>query len=179
MQDFTLTPVLTDVPQALWGKTLDLTQNNPNPPQGQLLSLALTGLLISPIPRHPDMVSNIVLAILIFQQDHKSQFLYSGPAIDTGFTVSGTPSDQDQQLTITITPKTPVHPPPNSPLPNQAYRLAALEDAWIQGRRNTVLDALQAEPEFNTVLWTKDQVNMPIMAQKALTNWPAIALLGN
>lgn len=178
LKDFTLEPVLTDVPQSLWGKPMD-TSKGPATDlnKAQLIPFALTGLLISPIPRHPDQVSNILLASLIFQIFNQTTFVHSAKAVDTDFTVSGASSKDGEMLKITITANPPQNPPPNSPLTNTAYCLSALQDAWIQGRRNELLDALDA-PDSGFQTWSKNEVDLSGMAQKALTDWPAVELLG-
>lgn len=178
LKDFTIEPVLGDVPQSLWGKAMD-TSKGPatdlNKPQ--LLPFALTGLLISPIPRHPDQVSNIPLASLIFQQFNQTTFVHSAKAVDPGFTVAGTPSKDGQTLSITITANPPLNPAPNSPLTNTAYCLSALQDSWIQNRRSQLLDALDA-PDSGFQTWSKNEVDLTSMAKKALTDWPVVELLG-
>jgi hypothetical protein len=172
---FTVTPDLLDVPQSLWGEFRDSSTTNPNPPNNQqLVPLTLVGLLLSPIPRHPGIVSNILLEALIFQHDHKTVFFYSSAAVDNDFSVTTPSTNDDDTLNIVIVPKKP-EPTLKSPILNTNYILAALEDAWVSGRRSPILEALH--DEFQT--YSDTEVSMPILAHdKALTDWPAVALLG-
>lgn len=172
---FTLQPDLLDEPQSLWAEYRDSSTTDPNPEGNQqLVPLCLAGMLLSPIPRHPGVVSNMLLEALIFQHDHKTTFSYSSSAIDTGFTVS-TPPDKSDTLSITIIPKNP-EPSLKSPIANTNYKLSALDDAWVSAKRSPVLDALHNE--FATHSSSEVKVNI-LAHDKALTDWPMVALLGS
>jgi len=172
---FTLEPSLLDVPQSLWGEYQDSSTTNPNPPDNkQLVESALVGLLLSPIPRHPGVVSNILLEALIFQHDHQTVFFYSVPAVDSSFSVSTPPTNDATKLNIVINPQNP-EPSLKSPIMNSNYILAALGDPWVSSKRNPIIDALHNE--FAT--YSASEVNVSILAKdKALTDWPAVSLLG-
>ena len=58
---------------------------------------------------------------------------------------------------------------------NSNYILAALGDPWVSSKRNPIIDALHNE--FAT--YSASEVNVSILAKdKALTDWPAVSLLG-
>jgi hypothetical protein len=168
-------PILTRSNTALWGDKPGRTKTGDAPPAGaganapRLIDATLTGLEISPLPRHPDAVSAVPLRDLIYQQDSHTEFSYQTPTTDTVFTVASTLSHKDETLTIDIGCAAVEH------LVNNGYRLSSLTDAWVASRRAAVLDELRSLG-FGTAAGSA--VDLTAMAATALTDWPTVACMG-
>ncbi len=158
-------PVTGDVPAALWmAAPATPSANDP-----AFVETALTGFVLSPIPRDPDQVNAVPLIELLFQQGNDADFHYTARAVDTGYTVSAafpTPNEMD----ITVAGG---H---DATLVNRSWVLGALIDDWVTDQRAGVLADLNANG-FDT--YAPAQVDLKILGTvKALTDWPRALLLG-
>jgi len=162
----TVAPQLGASNTALWGGP-----GQPNDPNGpRLIPATLTGFAISPVPRHPDQVSDVALQSLIYGQGNTTGFGYQAPAVDQQFTVGSAVSSDGQTFTITIGGG---HA---ATLENQQYVLSALTDSWVASQRSATLDELR-QLGFTTL--PGDAVQLGVMAQTALTDWPSAARIGS
>lgn len=158
-------PVRTASNTALWGaKPATQTANAP-----RLIANTLTGLELSPVPRHPDTVNAIPLNELAFQQDPSTEFAFPAATTDTSYTVTTQLSDNGNSLAITVTGAADEH------LPNTDYRLASLTDSWVTAQRASVLDELHA---LGFTTSTSGEVDLGPMAATQLADWPVIARMG-
>jgi hypothetical protein len=171
-------PVCTASNTALWGEK----QAGSDAPASQTANAArlimgtLTGLEISPVPQHPDRVSDIPLLQLSYQQDLSTRFGYSSPPADTSYTVTsqpGTSTDpsghKHSTLTIDITGAA------QQQLPNQDYQLSSLTSTWVTGQRAAVLGQLTTLG-FGTL--TPGEVDLSTAARIPLPDWPLITRIG-
>ncbi|HEY1701349.1 MAG TPA: DUF6603 domain-containing protein [Trebonia sp.] len=170
----TVTPQLTASNTALWGAPPDTGPddspgiNNPN--AERLIPATLTGLAISPVPRHPDRISDVSLESLIFGEGRSTGFGYQHPVVDGPYTVTSTISDDGHTFTIDVPGG-----PPNS-LENHDYELSALTDPWVAGQRSATLQELN-RLGFGTA--RADTVQLSQMADTALTDWPSATRIGS
>ena len=171
-------PVCTASNTALWGEK----QAGSDQPASQAANAArlimgtLTGLEISPVPQHPDQVSDIPLLELSYQQDLSTGFDYSSPAADTSYTVtsqSGTVTSPSGEKHSTLT--IDVHGAAEEHLPNQDYQLSCLTENWVTGQRAGVLDQLRTLG-FGTL--TPAEVDLGTAASIPLPDWPVITRIG-
>jgi hypothetical protein len=161
-----VTPVLLPSTTALWG------QNNPDktPNDPLLLSAALTGFLITPIPRTPASVNDVPLIQLLFAEGFATGFNFQKAVVDPDYTVTSS-IDSDQALIINISGK---H---SATLKNEDFILSALIDPWITTQRDSILEDLTANG-FST--YTPNQIDLDVFATKtSLTDWPIVRMLGN
>lgn len=163
----TIAPQLSPSNTALWGEAPDPTQPDPN--AKRLLPKTLTGLAITPVPRHPDAVSDVPLLDLIFGEGHETGFAYQQPAPDTRYTVHETFDPKTKSLTIEIGGD---H---QDDIANTGYTLSALTDPWVSAQRDATLTELTALG-FDTVPAAGASVTK--LAKTALTDWPGAALIG-
>jgi hypothetical protein len=164
----TVAPQLGASNTALWG-TGDQGSGPSAPNAQRLIGATLTGLAISPVPRHPDQVSDVPLVALIFGEGNSTGFGYQAPAVDQQFTVTSTTSPDGEAITIDVTGG---H---TATLENQGFVLSALTDPWVSGQRSATLDALRGLG-FTTA--RGDAVDLGTMAQTALTDWPRVTRIG-
>lgn len=156
-------PVTGPVPAALWMEAPETpTANDPS-----FVEHALTGFVLSPIPRDPDRVNAVPLLELLFQAGNETGFGWTGPAVDSRYTVtSALPAPSELDVTVSG-----AH---DATLKNRDWILSALVDDWVGLQRGAVLDDLNANG-FSTY----KQVDLTEMAtRKALTDWPRALLLG-
>ena len=164
-------PVVTASNTAIWGPPRSGGQQDQDVNAGRLIPDTLTGLEISPRPQHPDQVSSVPLAALIFEHENPASYGYAvAPAPDPAYTVTVPPHDPDS-LPITVTG--PGAPAGN--LANDGYQLASLADHWVTTQRGAVLDQLRALG-FTTL--APDGTDLTAMAATRLTGWPAVARIG-
>lgn len=165
--ELSVTPVLLPSSTALWAKNnKDKTANDP-----LLLPAALTGFLISPIPRTPASVNDVPLIQLLFAEGFSTGFVYQKAVVDPDYTVSASLSADAKELTISVGG---TH---TATLPNKDYVLGALIDPWVTDQRAPILDDLTANG-FST--YGPGEINLGVMAtQTALTDWPAVKMLGS
>lgn len=172
--DVTVTPQLTASSTALWGPNSPDASSSASPdidPNAErLIQATLTGLAISPVPRHPDRISDVLLESLIFGEGHSTGFRYQHPVVDGSYTVTSTISSDGQTFTIDV-PGGPPHP-----LENHGYALSALIDPWVAGQRSAVLQELN-RLGFTTA--KADAVQLNQMADTALTDWPSATRIGS
>jgi hypothetical protein len=171
-------PVCTASNTALWGEK----QAGSDAPASQTANAArlimgtLTGLEISPVPQHPDQVSDIPLLQLSYQQDLSTRFGYSSLAADTSYTVTsqpGTSTDPSGQKHSTLT--IDVTGAAQEQLPNQDYQLSCLTNTWVTGQRASVLGQLRTLG-FGTL--TPGEVDLSTAARIPLPDWPVITRIG-
>ncbi|HYP08228.1 MAG TPA: DUF6603 domain-containing protein, partial [Bryobacteraceae bacterium] len=156
-------PILLNSNAALWtAKNDQKTANDP-----PLTNSTLVGFEITPIPQHPDQVSNVPLLALLFDPGSSTGFSYQTATVDPNFTVQAT-TDAQGDLTIAISG---AH---SESIVNTGNELAALVDPWVAGQRTSLLTDLAAS--FDT--YAPADVSLTMMAQKALMNWPTTELLG-
>lgn len=158
-------PVIAPSNTALWaaGKKTKA----PNDPA--IVPYTLTGFRITPIPRVPDQVNAVPINDLLFAAGYATGFSYPAAAVDPNYTVVGT-TDAQGALTIGVSGGY------TGSIHNQGYVLAALADPWVAGRRTGILNDL-AGHGFTTL--PADPVDISVLATRtALTDWPAVALLG-
>lgn len=166
----TVAPQLGASNTALWGAGNQSEAGAPTDPNAQrLIDATLTGLAISPVPRHPDQVSDVPLVALIFGEGNSTGFGYRAPAADQQFTVTSATSPDGQAITIDVTGG---H---TATLENQGFVLSALTDSWVSGQRSATLDALRGLG-FSTA--RGDAAGLGTMAQTALTDWPRVTRIG-
>lgn len=158
-------PVRTASNTALWGaKPVTQTVNAP-----RLIADTLTGLELSPVPRHPNQVNAVPLNELAFQQSPGTEFAFPAPPADTSYTVTIQFSDNDHTLVITVTGAAEQH------LTNTDYRLTCLTDVWVTAQRTSVLDELHT---LGFATSTSGEVDLGPMAATQLADWPVIARMG-
>ncbi|RYD68129.1 MAG: hypothetical protein EOP58_01405 [Sphingomonadales bacterium] len=163
--DITVAPVLLPSNTAMW-KVQDVS-TDPNVPA--LLDATLVGLVLSPVPRKPDKVSDVPMIELLFTQGNDTGFAYATAAVVPGFGVTSTP-DPQEEMTITITG---AHA---ATLPNQDYHLTSLIDPWVVAQRSAIAADLAAAG-FDT--FPAGSIDLTIMAtRKAMTDWPLVRQLG-
>ncbi len=161
----TLNPVVGDVPAALWEADNNQRASVNDP---AFLVAALNGFNITPIPRTPNVVNDILLIQLLYQQGNQYFFNYQQQLIDTAYQVSATGEDTDT-LTITVTG---AH---DATLVNNNYILSSLDDTWVAGQRNTILANLN-QIGFDTY---SEAVLTTFCTQTALADWPEAMLLAD
>lgn len=161
----TVAPQLIPNNTALWGATGQASDPNAD----RLIPATLTGLAISPVPRHPGKVSDVALLALIYGQGNTTGFGYQAPAVDQRYTVGSEPPDPGPTLTITISG---AH---TASIPNRQHVLSALTDPWVTSQRATTLDQLN-QLGFTTI--PAGAAHLTVIAQTPLTDWPAIARIG-
>ena len=159
----TVAPQLAPSNTALWGDAPD-----PKNADQRLLPATLTGLAITPLPRHPDAVSDVPMLDLIFGEGHETGFSYEALAPDTRYTVGATTGPEDL-LTMTVLG---AH---TASTKNSGYQLSALTDQWIASQREAILGELSTLG-FETP--TASQVSVAKLADATLTDWPMTALIG-
>jgi hypothetical protein len=161
----TVAPQLGASNTALWG--VKSPADGPN--AQRLISATLTGFAISPVPRHPDQVSDVPLEALIFGEGNSTGFGYQTPAVDQQFAVTSTVSADGETFTIDVAGD---H---TAALVNHGYVLSALTDPWVTSQRTATLDELR-QLGFTTT--AGDAVHLDTMAETALTDWPSASRIG-
>ena len=161
----TVAPQLGASSTALWGTPGQAGDPNAD----RLIPATLTGVAISPVPRHPDKVSGVSLLSLSYGQGNSTGFGYQAPAPDSAYTVSSQASSDGATLTITVGG---AH---TATLTGQQYLLTALTDPWVASQRTATLDQL-TQLGFATIPGGTARLDQ--MAQTPLTDWPAIARIG-
>ncbi|HEX4832094.1 MAG TPA: DUF6603 domain-containing protein [Trebonia sp.] len=151
---------------ALWGEPGPAA--DPNAPR--LIPATLTGLAISPVPRHPAQVADVPLASLVYGPGNTTGFGYTAPAADGQYTVTAQASADGATLTITVAG---AHA---ATLGNQRYALAALADPWVASQRSATLDELR---RLGFATLAGDAARVEAMARTTLADWPAIARIGS
>jgi len=162
----TVAPQLTASGTALWGPGGQAGDPNAQ----RLIPATLTGLAISPVPRHPDQVSDVTLESLLFGEGHSTGFSYQDPVVDQSFTVTSAISPDGQTFTIDVAG---AH---TASLDNHGYVLSALADPWVARQRSATLNALRGLG-FTTA--AADEVHLDVMAETALTGWPSATRIGS
>lgn len=161
----TVAPQLGASGTALWGAGDQASDPNAD----RLIPATLTGLAISPVPRQPGKVSDVALLALIYGQGNTTGFGYQAPVTDQRYTVGSQPSADGATLTITIGG---AH---TAALTNHQNVLSALTDPWVTSQRTATLDQLN-QLGFTTL--PGNQARLDVLAQTALTDWPAAARIG-
>ena len=153
---------------ALWGPPTSGVTTDPNAPR--LVPSALTGLALSPVPRHPDTVSPVPLESLIFGDANQTGFAYQPPIPPSAYKVDSKTSPDGNTFVVDISGAY------SASLPNTGHELSALVDSWVAGQRTAILDEL-TQLGFATA--PSADVKLSTMAQTALTGWPHAALIGS
>jgi len=160
-------PIWLDSNAALWGaniKDKDKTANDP-----ALVLNALTGFLVTPIPRKPVVVNGVRLVELLFASGFETGFTYTAAAVDRRYTVTSTADGAT--LTIWISG---AH---TAKLDNTGYLLSSLVNPWVASQRDGILADLNVNG-FKT--YKPGEVNITVFAtQTALADWPGVELLGD
>ena len=168
--DLSVTPVVLDSSTALWGEEKEPKDKKPNDPL--LVPKALTGFLITPIPRKPSSVNDVPLIELLFAGGFGTGFTYQKAVVDPDYTVTSKivhAKDKDE-LNITVSGKHAAE------LNNQNFRLSSLVDPWVTGQRSSILDDLAANG-FST--YKSNEIDLNTFAKDtALTDWPAVKMIG-
>lgn len=161
----TLVPAVQDSAGALWDTH---TGKRPAPNDPSFLKSSLSGFTVMPLPRLPNVVNDILLIQLLFQQNNNYDFNYQQQVLETGYNVSATGTDTDV-LTIAVTGE---H---TATLVNNDYVLNALIDPWVTEQRNALLS------NFNLLgFQTYDTATLGTFATlTALTDWPEVMLLSD
>lgn len=168
--DLAVTPVLLDSSTALWGKDKKPQEKTPNDPL--LVPKALTGFLITPIPRTPSSVNDVPLIELLFAAGFSTGFTYQKAVVDPDYTVTSTiiHEKDKHELNITVSGK---H---TADLKNKDYILSSLIDLWVTDQRASILDDLAANG-FST--YKANEIDLQTFAtQTALTDWPTVKMIG-
>lgn len=168
--ELSVTPVLLDSSTALWGEDKKPKDKTPNDPL--LVPKALTGFLITPIPRTPSSVNDVPLIELLFAAGFSTGFTYQKAVVDPDYTVtSNIIHEKDKhELNITISGKHAAD------LKNENYILSSLVDPWVTDQRTSILDDLAANG-FST--YKSNQIDLKTFAtETALTDWPAVKMMG-
>ncbi|MCB9284636.1 MAG: hypothetical protein H6563_11220 [Lewinellaceae bacterium] len=166
--DIQVQPILGASPKALYGPYRNTTDKDPNAPDGkQLIENTLLGIQISPIPRVPDRLNNILLEELLLQQDHQTQFQHATPPAGNPTPVKTSLSVDQKTLTV-------------NGLSCIDYRLSALSDAGISSKRDSILTALKTAgfEELKEATKVNGQELVKMGTQEALTDWPLVNALG-
>ena len=169
----TLMPVVGDVPAALWqaASGQPLSVNDP-----AFLLSALNGFNITPIPRTPNVVNEVLLIQLLYQQGNNYYFNYQQRVIDTAYTVTSeetTTNNSDGSVTDTLS--ITVSGAHSADLSNINYVLNSLADPWVTGQRNVLLANLN-QIGFDTY---SEAVLTTFCTETALTDWPEVLLLAD
>jgi hypothetical protein len=162
---FMLQPVLLDSSAALWAENKpEKTANDPS----HVLS-ALTGFIIKPIPRQPDLVKDILLEELLFEINPEVNFSCQKPA-GNGFVVTAQTDSQKNQI-INVSGLA------TEQITSSGYVLNGLNHPWVHTQRNAILDDLMNNG-FAT--YTSDQVTLSDFTSAIkLTHWPLVTLPGS
>ena len=163
----TATPQLGASGTALWGPGGQATDPNAD----RLIPATLTGLAISPVPRHPDKVSDVALLSLIYGQGNSTGFSYQNPVVDQEYTVTSEATGDGSTSTFTIT----ISGAHTATLTNEQFTLTALTDPWVTTQRTATLDQL-SQLGFTTI--PGNAAHLTVMAETALTDWPTAARIG-
>ena len=169
--ELAVTPVLLDSSTALWGEDKKPQDKTPNDPL--LAPSALTGFLITPIPRKPSSVNDVPLIELLFAGGFSTGFTYQKAVVDPDYTVtSSIIHEKDKhELKINISGK---H---TAELKNENYILSSLIDPWVTDQRASILNDLAANG-FST--YKANEIDLNTFATKtALTDWPAVKMIGS
>lgn len=161
----TVAPRLGASNTALWG----VKEPDAGPNGDRLIKQTLTGFAISPVPRHPDQVSDVPLLALIFGEGSSTGFGYQPPAADQRFIVTSSVAADGETFTIGVAGE---H---TATLENHGYVLSSLTDPWVAGQRTATLDEL-GRLGFTTT--ASEAVHLDTMAETALTDWPSAARIG-
>lgn len=167
--DLAVAPVLLPSTTALWAE--DKKDKTPNDPL--LLPASLTGFLLTPIPRTPASVNDVPLIALLFARGFSTGFRFQKAVVDSDYIVTSSIIDEPNkhELNINIGGKR------TATLTNKDYILSSLIDTWVTDQRKSILDDLAANG-FST--YKSNQIDLDTMAkQTALTDWPAIKMLGS
>jgi uncharacterized protein DUF6603 len=164
--DLSVTPVLLPSNTALWAKNnADKAPNDP-----LLMPSALTGFLITPIPRTPAQVNDVPLIQLLFGEGFSTGFRYQQAAVNPNYTVTAS-INATKQLVIGISGQ---H---TATLTNSNYILSSLLDSWITNQRASIVDDL-TKNGFST--YKSSEIDLEVFAtQTTLTDWPAVEMLGS
>lgn len=158
-------PVVLDSNAAMWGPKIEEQTAN----DAAIVPKALTGFLITPIPRTPAAVNGVLLFDLLFAPGYKTGFTYTSAAVDTRYTVRSVPD----KSTLTIY----VGGAYTEEFLNTGYILSSLTKPWITSQRSGILDDLHANG-FPT--YTPSEINLTVLADDtALADWPGIERLGD
>ena len=170
LDDFNLTPILSNSPQAMWGQYVNSSNKTPTSSSNQTIPKTLSGFYISPIPREPEQIKNILLEELIFQQDNCTSFKGTALAVQSKYTIA--PSISSGNLTILLTPAI------SHPFATQENEvLAALANATAVEERSAVLGDL-ITAGFKT--YAADDVHVSLLSNSySLTDWPMVSALGD
>lgn len=163
----TAAPQLGASGTALWGPGGQATDPNAD----RLIPATLTGLAISPVPRHPDKVSDVALLSLIYGQGNSTGFSYQDPVVDQEYTVTSETTGDGSASTFTIT----VSGAHTASLTNEQFTLTALTDPWVTTQRTATLDQL-SQLGFATI--PGNAAHLTVMAETALTDRPTAARIG-
>lgn len=161
----TLNPVVGDVPAALWEAD---NGRKPSVNDPSFLKSALNGFNITPLPRTPNVVNDILLIQLLYQQGNNYYFNYQQQIVDSAYQVTAAGANTST-LTITVSG---AH---DATLINNNYVLSSLADTWVTGQRNTILANLN-QIGFDTY---SEAVLTTFCTQTALTDWPEAMLLAD
>jgi hypothetical protein len=163
----TVAPQLSPATAALWGPPTSGVQTDPNAPR--LVPSALTGLALSPVPRHPDTVSPVPLESLIFGDANQTGFAYQPPIPPSAYKVDSKTSPDGNTFVVDVSGAY------SASLPNTGRELSALVDQWVAGQRTAILDELT---QLGFATTPSADVKLTTMAETALTAWPHAALIG-
>jgi hypothetical protein len=162
----TITPMLSNSAAALYVIPKDDKGANAEP----FAPFSLTGFAISPIIQHTGKVSKVDLNDLLFSQGSSTGFRYQQALPNGEYTVKSEIIDTKTSTTLTIE----IGRGHTQKLTNTDLELSALVDEWVASQRDFLLTDLAAA--FGT--YPPGEVKLTLMAEKALTNWPAVELLG-
>ena len=163
-------PQLMDVNAALYGANT----GQPTGDEPAMVVDALTGFMLTPIPRARDSTSPVPLGDLLFAAGHDAAFGYGAAKVAQGWKVAASSSDSSAsgQPTLAIT----LGGGHDATFTDVGMVLGTLNDPWVAAQRAAILDDLVADG-FAT--FGSADIHLTAMAtETALDNWPGVALLG-
>lgn len=155
-------PIISNTSNALWGTPGPGNVNDP-----PLLTDVLTGFKISPFPWSPDVMNNIPLIDLLFEQGNIID--WEGETVNLPANISVSSGiDQSNDLSITIKGNKTLH------FTNEHYILSTISDPAVAGNRTAFIGDLMANG-FGSL---QDGQLTLIGTREALSDWPLVSILG-
>ncbi|MBV9762791.1 MAG: hypothetical protein JO340_19690 [Acidobacteriaceae bacterium] len=158
-------PIVLDVNAAMWGPSIAQKTANDE----RIIPKALTGFLITPIPRKPASVDGLPLIELLFAANYKTGFTYTAPAVDSRYTVTSDPGKDTLKIFV--------RGDHTEDFVNTGYILSSLINPWIGSQREGILADLHKNgfPTF-----TPSEIDLTVFARDtALADWPGVQKLGD